>query len=84
MQYIHIHTGFSIALPITWWTILISIAIAVIGITIIYLLDKFVFKHKTHDGMKVEKDKTQKTSILMIVGIVISVVMFIINVALSF
>ena len=79
MQYVEIHTGFSFAMTMNWWTILLAILIAAVGMLILFLLDKFVFKHKTKEEMIVERDMTQKRSVFMIAGIVICVIMFVLN-----
>jgi membrane protease YdiL (CAAX protease family) len=56
MSYLNEVNGFSMALPFTWWYYLLAVGLAMVTGLIIFLIDKFYFKHKNQGG-EVEKDE---------------------------
>lgn len=65
-------TGFSLALPNTWWFYLVAILLLGVTVAIIYIIDRFYFKHKS----KEEREKTSiKTSIFIYISIGVALAM---------
>ena len=65
-------TSFSLALPDTWWFYLIAILLLGITVAIVYIIDRFYFKHKSKE--EVEKTST-KTSIFIYISIGVALAM---------
>ncbi len=65
-------TSFSLALPNTWWFYLIAILLLGVTVAIIYIIDRFYFKHKSKE--EVEKTST-KTSIFIYISIGVALAM---------
>ena len=65
-------TGFSLALPNTWWFYLIAILLLGVTVAIVYIIDRFYFKHKSKE--EVEKTST-KTSIFIYISIGVALAM---------
>lgn len=78
-SYLEINYGVSLYFGLSWWGILLSIAIAGILIAVLLVLDKFVFKKKVSDDMIIERNEKKPISIFMIISIVIIGIMFIGN-----
>ncbi len=83
-SYVYNMTGFSLGFNLNALTIILSILIALVGFVILYLIDKFYFKHKTHESMEITEKDGKKSNLLMIIGIAIAVLIFIINLISSF
>ena len=65
-------TGFSLALPNTWWFYLVAILLLGVTVSIVYIIDRFYFKHKS----KEEVEKTSiKTSIFIYISIGVALAM---------
>lgn len=82
-SYIQVQTGFSLALTMNWWGILIAIAIAIVACVILYLLDRFVFKRKQKKEIE-ETKEAGGTNLFMYIGIAVALLMFLINTISSF
>lgn len=65
-------TSFSLNMPNTWWSYLIAILLLAVTFGIMYLIDKYYFKHKSAE--MVEKSST-KTSVYIYVSIAIALVL---------
>ncbi|MBO5021933.1 MAG: CPBP family intramembrane metalloprotease [Clostridia bacterium] len=79
--YIQNITGFSLALPNTWWFYLVAFGLLFATFGILWLIEKFYFKGKT--AKDVERT-SQKTSIYVYLSIGISVLMLVITTILQF
>ena len=53
-------TSFSLALPGEWWFYLLATALLAITAIIIYLIDRFYFKHKSKEETECNETKTSK------------------------
>lgn len=74
----------SILLPTNVLGILLSVVFVALAVVILFLIDKFFFKHKRHEDMQIEKEKNGGLSICMIIGIVVVCFMFAINLVTPF
>lgn len=68
-------TGFSLALPNTWWFYLIAFGLLFITFAVIWLIEKYYFKGKS---AKVQERTSQKTSIYIYLSIAVSVLMLVV------
>lgn len=88
IQYISVATGKSMALSYNAWQWVLSVALLIVAAVIIYLIEKFYFKHKNkneEEPKEVEKPKEkQKMPILVWIGMAISGAIVVINSAISF
>lgn len=83
-SYIQNLTGFSIGISLGGWEILISIVIALAAFVVLYLIDKFYFKHKNSEVMQIEREHDNKKNYFMIIGVVLAGLIFIVNTISSF
>ena len=75
-SYLQTKTNISMILPTTWWGIIISILLVFVVFAIIFLIDKFYYKHKN----KYETDKQfGRTSLFLWVSLGVAVFLFIFN-----
>lgn len=66
-------TGFSLSLGAEWWFYVIAIVLLLVTFGICYLVDRFYFKHKSHE----EREKTSfKTSKFIYLSLVVAVFVF--------
>lgn len=66
-------TTFSLALPREWWFYLLACLLLVVTAGIIYLFDRFYFKHKSRQEVVQEKGNTSK---FIYISLAVAVVMF--------
>lgn len=66
-------TTFSLALPREWWFYLLACLLLVVTAGIIYLIDRFYFKHKSKQEVVQEKGNTSK---FIYISLAVAVVMF--------
>lgn len=81
MTYLQNTTSFSIGLPHEWWFYLLAIGLLLVTGAIIYLIDKFYFKHKNSENIE---EKEEKTSIFVYVAIATGVCLLIFSTILAF
>lgn len=79
--YIENVTGFSLALPNTWWFYLIAILLLVVTGAIYFIIDRYYFKHKSKES--VEKISS-KTSPFIYVSLSVAIVILVLNTIASF
>lgn len=82
-------TGFNIITTISWLFWLLAVGLLLVTFGLLYVIDKFYFKHKSN--LNVEKTPLQDNksegkfpSFYMIMGIIISLILFIVSIATSF
>lgn len=71
----------ALKLPVEWWSIILAIVLACLVFVIVYLLDRFVFKHQSKTT--VEK-KEGKMSLFLWVSLALSGVIFLFNLVALF
>ena len=81
LQYLANVTGFSMIMPIEWWSILIAILLAVIVFVVIYLLDRFIYKHKS---FTVVEKQEGKVSLFLWASLALSGLIFLYNLVAAF
>jgi len=83
-SYIYNITGFTIGFTMNPLMIVLSVLIAIVAVVLLFLIDKFYFKHKVHESMEIKEKDYNSSNIFMIVAIIISVLIFIVNLVSSF
>ena len=83
-NYVFKMTGFSFGLSMTTLNIVLSIGIAIVAILALFLLDKFVFRHKMHEGMGQEREQSKGLGVYMVVGLVVCLFVFVMNTVTAF
>ncbi len=83
-SYVYNMTGFAVGFAISPLTIVLSIAIAVIAVMLLFIIDKFYYKHKNHESMEIKEKDYNSSNIFMIVAIIVSILIFIVNLVSSF
>lgn len=71
----------ALKLPVTWWSIILAIVLACLVFVIVYLLDRFVFKHQSK--ITVER-KEGKMSLFLWVSFALSGLIFLYNLVALF
>ena len=85
IQYIAVKTGFDFMPQQEWLFWILAVALMLITFAILFIIDKFYFKKSKLDVEKVEKNSEGRVpSLTMIVGIAISLLIFVINVVTKF
>lgn len=79
--YIQNVTGFSLALPNTWWFYLVAILLLAVTGAIYFIIDRYYFKHKNKED--VEKI-SEKTSPFIYVSLAVALVILVLNTIASF
>lgn len=74
-------TGFSLALPNTWWFYLLAFGLLFLTVGILWLVEKYYFKRKS--AKEVEKT-SQKTSIYVYLSLAISAFMLLVVTVIGF
>ena len=74
-SYLRNTTGFSIALPNAWWTYLVAFVLLAATAAIIYLIDRFYFKHQSATQAERTSQKTSKY-IYIAVGVGVALYLF--------
>ncbi len=74
-------TGFSMIIPFSWWSVIVAIALAIVVFAIIYIIDKFLYKHKSVSEVKRQEGKI---SLFLWVSIALAVLIFLINLISAF
>ncbi len=82
MAYLQIKYNFSLAFVNEWWYYLLSFGLVAIVGGIIFLIDKFYFKHKNQKEF--EKFEKSKLSIFLWVSIFVGLVILIFNIVWNF
>ena len=59
-SYIQFSTGFSLSLGNAWWTYLVAAILLAFTAGIYFLIDKFYFRHKSHEEVEKSSPKTSK------------------------
>ena len=81
ISYLQTTTGFSMLLPIEWWSVLLAIILAAVVFVIVFLFDRFVFKHQS-------KSKVERTpgriSLFLWVSIALAGLIFLFNLVAAF
>ena len=80
-EYLKNTTGFSMDLPNVWWSYILSVLLFLLTFALLFIIDKFVFKHK-EEG-EIEK-KEQKTSIFLYIAFGVILFLFLIFTILQF
>ncbi len=81
--YIQIQTGWSMDIAInTWYYYVIAIALFVLTGVLIYIIDKFYFKHKNPN--EIEKSLTKRPSVFLIVSWAVAGVLLLISTIMNF
>lgn len=73
-------TGFTMALPKTWWAYLVAVAILLVMGVIFFLIDRFYFKNKD----KEEIEKESKTSVFLYIAFAVAGVVFLVMTIMNF
>ena len=81
ISYLQNTTPFSMNLPNTWWFYLLAIGLLLITGVILYLIDKFYFKHKNEEEIE---EKDEKTSIFVYMALVLGVCLLILSTIFAF
>lgn len=79
--YIQNVTGWSMDLPREWWFYLLAFALLFVTASILILIDKYYFKHKSKEQSEIQKGRT---SPYIFVSIVVAVIILIIKTIVSF
>ena len=79
--YIQNATGWSMDLPREWWFYLLAFALLFVTASILILIDKYYFKHKSKEQSEIQKGRT---SPYIFVSIVVAVIILIIKTIVSF
>lgn len=81
LNFIQNMTGFSIALPNTWWFYLIAFGLLFLTMGLLWLIEKYYFKRK--NAKNIERS-SQKTSIYVYLSLGISILMLLIVTIVEF
>lgn len=82
MQFITNMTGWTmIPTSFKWWFYVISILLLILTILVIFLIDRFYFKHKSKDTVETQKEKIP---VIFYVSIAVASFLFLLNTILSF
>ena len=74
-------TSFSLSLPNKWWFYLVAILLLLVTGVIIYLIDRFYFKHKSKENVEKSSDKP---SLYIYISIGVAVVLMLIITVYNF
>lgn len=81
ISYLQTTTGFTMLLPVEWWSILLSIILALIVFVLVFLIDRFIFKHQC----KYKVDLIPgKISLFLWVSIALACLIFLFNLVSAF
>lgn len=74
-------TNFSMILPLKWWSILLAIVLLAVIAVIVFLIDRFYFKHQSKT---IEQRTPGKISLFLWVAIALAVLIFLFNLVAAF
>lgn len=80
LQYLQNVTPLDLSIKIKWWVVLIAIAVALVAGAIVYVIDRFYFKHKSKEETEVEKLPT--FPVMLVVGLVVGAMVVILSTCL--